>query len=131
MRRSVLLGALVAVIGAVFAATAGARVETRFSVIAQQTGGHQAGRHFVTRGRLLQPGDRDDVVGHYRSKFGRHGRVHAVALFGDGAIKLQGNTNASRIPIVGGRGRWNGAAGKVKTRNLRGGDQLITFVIVQ
>ncbi len=132
MRRFLLLGAVVAVVAGLFAATAGARTETRFSVIAHQQTGHRAGSsHFVISGSLLQPGDRDEVVGHFRAKFARHGRVHAVASFPDGKIKVQGNQNANRIPIIGGTRRWNGAAGKLKTRNLSKRDTLLTFIVVQ
>jgi hypothetical protein len=135
MRRFLWIGALVAVLGALFATSAGARTETRFSVIAHQTSGHRAGNQFVIHGRLLQPGDRDDVVGRFRAKFSRRGRVHAVAVFPDGKLKAQGNTrgnrNGRRIPIVGGSGRWNGAAGKLKTHNLGHHETLLTFIVVQ
>jgi hypothetical protein len=131
MRRFLWVGALVAVLGAVIVSTAGARIESRFSVLAHQTSGHPVGNHFISRGRLVQPGDRDDVVGRYRAKFSRHGGVHAIAKFPDGTIKIQGNGSAHRVPIIGGTGRWNGAAGKVKTRNLRHGYTLLTFIVVQ
>src|SRR5207244_4416158 len=114
------------------AATAGARSETRFSVVAKNTSGHRAGaNHFVVRGKLLQPGDLDDVVGSYKAKFSQRGGIHAVAFFPDGKIKVQGNTNASRIPIIGGTRRWNGAAGKLKTHNINHRLTLLTFIVVQ
>lgn len=132
MRRFLLLGAMVGVVAAVLAATAGARTETRFSVIAHTQSAHRSGpKHFVVKGSLLQPGDRGNVVGSYKAKFASHGRIHAVAFFPDGKIKAQGRTNANRIPVIGGTRRWNGAAGKLKTRNLNKNNTLLTFVIVQ
>jgi hypothetical protein len=131
MRRFAALLALVALAAGVLAATAGARVESRFSVIAHATHRARVGNHQLEKGRLLVPGDRDDIVGHYLAKFSRRGRIHAVAIFPDGKIKIQGNTNANRIPIIGGSGRWNGAAGKLKTRGLSRRDTLLTFIVVQ
>jgi hypothetical protein len=132
MRRFLLLGALVGVVAAILAATAGARTETRFSVIAHNQSAHRVGpKHFVVKGSLLQPGDRDNVLGSFKAKFASHGRIHAVAFFPDGKIKIQGRTNANRIPIIGGTRRWNGAAGKLKTRQLNKNNSLLTFIIVQ
>jgi hypothetical protein len=130
MRRFLLLGTLAALAAATVAAGASAQTVSKFSVIAKPTSGHRSGpNHFVVRGRLVQPGDRDDILGHFKARFARHGRIHAVAIFPDGKIKFQGQGN--RIPIIGGTGRWNGAAGKVLIHNLRRNAALLTFTVVQ
>ena len=131
MRRFMVLAALVVAATAIFAATAGARTESRFSVIAHNTSGHRAGNRFVISGSLLQPGDRDNVVGTFKAKFSQGGRIHAVARFPDGKIKVQGNQSANRVPIIGGTRRWNGAAGKLKTHNINKNNTLLTFIVVQ
>jgi len=126
------LGVLAAIATAAFAAaTAGARVESKFSVVEIQKSGHRAGNRFVTRGVLVQPGDRDNVLGTDRVKFSRKGNIHAVLFFPDGKLKAQGNANASRIIITGGTRRWNGAAGKVKFRQLSRRRTLLNISVVQ
>ena len=132
MRRFLVLGALVALVAGVVAASAGARTESRFSVVAKSTHANRlSGHRFLVRGQLLQPGDLDDIVGHFAAKFGRHGATHAIARFPGGNIKVQGNRNTNRIPIIGGSGVWNGAAGKLKTHNINKRLTLLTFVVVQ
>ena len=132
MRRLMALAVAAVLALTVVASTAAARTETRFSVIAHNQSAHRVGpRHFVVKGSLLQPGDRDSVVGSFKAKFARRGRIHAVAFFPDGKIKIQGRTNANRVPIIGGTRRWNGAAGKLKIDQLNRNNSLLTFIVVQ
>ncbi len=79
---------------------------------------------------LYVPGT-STVAGTDRVKFSRRGNVHAVVRFPDGKLKAQGNINASRILVVGGSGRWNGAAGKINVRPLSHRKTLLRFAIVQ
>jgi hypothetical protein len=131
MRRLITLGVITALAFAALAATAAARTESRFNVVEIVKSAHRVGNHFVTSGKLVVPGDRDDVVGHDHVKFSRKGNIHAVVHFPDGTIKAQGNANANRIIIVGGSGRWNGAAGKINFRSLSHRATLLRFAIVQ
>jgi plastocyanin len=114
----------------VMATTAAARTESRFSVVEVQKSSRRVDNHFVTHGVLFVPGT-NTVAGTDRVKFSRKGNVHAVARFPDGKIKAQGNINASRIVVVGGSGRWNGAAGKIKIHRLSHRKTLLNFAIVQ
>ena len=130
MRRILLASALAVLAFAAVAATALAATTTEFSVIAQTTSHHATpDHHFVIKGRLLQPGDRDDVVGHFKARFGPHHHIQAVASFPDGSIKVQGKGN--RVPIIGGSGRWNGAAGKMVVHPRPHNNALLHFTVVQ
>ena len=131
MRRVLLIGVLAAVAMAAVVATAGARTESKFSLIEVQKAHHRVGNRFITHGALYTTGG--TFVGTDRVKFARrgHGYIHAVARFGGGALRAQGHINASRIIIVGGSGRWNGAAGKINFRPLSRRKTLLRFAIVQ
>jgi hypothetical protein len=131
MRRVILVGVIAAVAVAALAATAGARTESRFTLIETAKSQHRAGNHTITHGVLALATDPDDIIGTDRVKFNRKGNIHARAHFGGGTIKAQGNVNASRILIVGGSGRWNGAAGKINFRSLSRRKTLLRFAIVQ
>ena len=140
MRKVLLLVSLAAVAVAAVAATASARTETRFAVVASKGHGHSLGGHsFLVHGRLSQPGDRDAHVGRYEAKFTQRSnhtlRLRAVANFrGEGSLKAKGLLSRgpnSRVPIIGGTGAFNGAAGKLKIHNLRHGRALLTFIFVQ
>lgn len=130
MRRLMAFGIAAALALAVMATTAAARTESRFSVVEVVKSQHRAGHKVVTRGNLFVPGT-STLVGTDRVKFNKKGNVHAVARFPDGKIKAQGNVNASRIIVVGGTGRWNGAAGKINFRSLSHRKTLLRFAIVQ
>src|SRR5690348_11877501 len=127
MRRVLLVGVLAAVAIAAFAATAGARTESKFSLIEVQKAQHRVGHKFITHGNLYTTGG--TFVGTDRVKFSPrgHGTIHARARFGGGTLKAQGKVNASRILIVGGSGRWNGAAGKINFRSLSHRKTLLRF----
>jgi hypothetical protein len=134
MRRVYLLGvvaALAVLAAAVFSASAGARTESRFSVVADPTAGHAHANAFHLRGRLRDPFDRDDIVGHFRATFKRGGHFRGIFNFGNGKLKANGDQARHRVPIVGGSGVWNGAAGKLKIHNLSHNRALLTFVVVQ
>lgn len=146
MRRALLTAFLLAIaIGAV-AATASARsartTTTKIQVVEIQKSSRPTHHSFISRGVLVQPGDRDDVVGHDVVKFTpRKGHGHqnqlevkGVAHFRDrGSLKVQGGAGPgdNRLPIIGGSGDFNGAAGKLKTHNLGHKRTLLTFIFVQ
>ncbi len=129
MRKLTALAATVVLVFAVMAATAAARTESRFSLIEVAKSQHRAGNKFITHGNLYTTGG--SFVGTDRVKFSRKGNIHAVAHFGGGTLKAQGNANASRILVVGGSGRWNGAAGKINFHSLSHRKTLLRFAIVQ
>ena len=148
MRKLVLLISLVTVAVAAMSATAGARAETRISAVHIDTKGHPAGHNtLVQRGKLLLPANHRVVVGHDVIKLRLHprrgtARIRIVASFrGQGSLKALGiigrKHNPSRLPIIGGTGAFNGAAGKLKIRGLSrfaGGGlrtTLFRFIFVQ
>jgi hypothetical protein len=131
MRRFVLLSLIAALVVGLMAASAGAREESKFNVIAHGTH-HKERKHvFILKGKLLEQHNRSNVVGHFRAKFRRSGHLGAVFTFPDGKIKASGNQNHQKVPIVGGTRRWNGASGKLLIRNRRHNDALLKFDIVQ
>jgi hypothetical protein len=131
MRRVITLVVIAVLAFAALAATAAARTESRFNLIETVKSGHKVNNNtFITHGVLSVPGDRDDIVGTDTVKFRRHS-IHArVHAFG-GTMKAQGNFAANRIVIVGGSGRWNGAAGKIKFHSLSHNKTLLRFDVVQ
>jgi len=143
MRKLFLLAsvAAVAIAAVAIVSSASARTETRFSVIDVKTHARQVSRTTVIqRGRLVNPADQDQVVGHDVVKIAFHpksrtARIRAIAFFrGQGSLKVKGTFGGgrnNRIPIIGGRGAFNGAAGKLKTHTLSKRKTLLTFIFVQ
>jgi hypothetical protein len=142
MRRVLLPVSLLVVAVGVFAAMASANpakpVTTKFSVIEIHKSSHSTRHSFINRGALVRTNDRDDVVGHDVVKFSprTHQRfeVKGTAFFmGEGTLKVQGGATQGNntIPIIGGTGEFNGAAGKVKTHQLSKKRTRLTFIFVQ
>jgi len=138
MRRIFLAVALAAIAVAAMAATASAQRVTTIRVVAVQTSQHRSGHSFIAKGRLAEPGHLSDVVGRYQAKFTPRGhrgvRIRGVAsFFGQGTLKVKGvqRPRDNRILVIGGTGHFNGAAGKLKTRNLSKRNTRLTFVFVQ
>jgi hypothetical protein len=131
MRRLILIGIVAALAAAVLAPTAGARSESTFSVIAAGTHQKKRDHAFILKGKMREPGNRSNVLGHFRAKFRRGGHIGAVFTFDNGKIKASGNDNHNKVPIVGGTRHWNGAAGKVLIRNRKHNDALLKFDVVQ
>jgi hypothetical protein len=136
MRRVLLLAGVTALAVAAMAASASAQRTTTLSVIAVQKSQHRVSHtRFISKGALVRS---NRVVGHYRARFTfrRHSRnthINAVAKFRRGSLKVNGTQGPgdNRVPIIGGTGRFNGAAGKLKTHNLGHNQTLLTFVFVQ
>jgi hypothetical protein len=120
-----------ALVALVFATSAAARSESQFTVIAHDTHHKQRNHTFILKGKLLQPHNRSNVVGHFRAKFRRGGHINAVFTFDNGKIKANGNQNNNKVPIVGGTRHWNGAAGKLLIRNKKGHNAKLKFDVVQ
>jgi hypothetical protein len=138
MRKVLLALALAAIVALAGVATAGARTETRFTVLEIQKSSHRVGDSFVAHGALYALGGgrvgRDVVKVTQVGK--RRLRVKALARFrGQGSLKVKGvlgrGLNNNRVPIIGGKGAFNGAAGKVKVHNLHHNRTLLTFAFVQ
>jgi hypothetical protein len=130
MRRVITLAVITALALAALAATAAARTESKFNLIETVKSGHPINNHkaFETHGVLS---DSSGVVGTDTVKFSRKGNIHARLHFFGGTLKAQGNADANRIVIVGGSGRWNGAAGKIKFRSISHRKTLLRFDVVQ
>lgn len=142
MRRVLLLASLLAVAVAVFAAMASAKpaktTTTKFSVIEIRKSTHARRHSFIARGALVRVNDRDDVVGHDVVKFsprskGRFEVKGTAFLKGEGTLKVQGGVTKGNdtVPIIGGTGDFNGAAGKLKTHQLSKKKTRLTFIFVQ
>lgn len=131
MRRLMLIGIVAALAAAVLAPTAGARSESRFRVIADSTSHKQRQHTFILKGKLREPHNRSNVLGHFRAKFRKGGHINAVFTFDNGKIKANGNQNNNKVPIVGGTRHWNGAAGKLLIHNRKHNQALLKFDVVQ
>jgi hypothetical protein len=127
MRRVLVLGALAALASVALIATAGATTSAFFSVIGKSNHGHVVSgqNRFAIRGKLLEAGDRDHQVGHFRAVFNRHNRGRAVAFFHNGKIKADGRGNHLRI--VDGTRHWEGASGTLTVKNLNPRTFRLTF----
>jgi len=131
MRRLISVSMVGALVALVFATGAVARSESQFSVIAHDTRHKQREHTFILKGKLLEPGNRSNVVGHFRAKFRRGGHLDAIFTFDNGKIKANGNQNHNKVPIVGGTRHWNGASGKLLIRNRKGHNAKLKFDVVQ
>ena len=67
MRRLILIGIVAALAAAVLAPTAGARSESTFKVIADSTSHKERKHAFILKGKLRDPNNRSNVVGHFRA----------------------------------------------------------------
>jgi hypothetical protein len=130
--RRVLFLALAAAIAALAlaAATAGAQTVTKFSVVEKVKTAKRTDTGIVTTGVLLSP-TTGGVVGTDKVKFTQTGHVGGVLYFADGKLKVAGNLNHRKVPIVGGTRRWDGASGKLKFEPLSSRKTLLTFTVVQ
>ena len=137
LRYSVALAtaAAIAAVG-VLALAASGQTATKIGVISvrkSQSFSHNVGRE---RGVLVHRGVR---VGDYSIRFKvirpHRARARAIASFtGRGSLKIKGvfgTGKNNRIPIIGGTGEFNGAAGKLKTHELSGRRTHLTFLFVQ
>ena len=131
MRRLILVGIVAALVAAVLVPTAGARSESRFRVIADSTSHKERQHAFILKGKLRDPNNRSNVLGHFRAKFRRGGHIAGVFTFDNGKIKASGNQNNNKVPIVGGTRAWNGASGKLLIHNRKHNQALLKFVVVQ
>ncbi len=134
MRKLTAAVAIAALAIAVSASSASAQTVTKFSVLAIGHG-HRTSSGFVIKGRLVEPGERSEVVGSFKAEFsgprGRH--VRLVAFFPDGKLKAHGRSGPGddKLPIIGGTRRWNGASGKVIAHSAGNNAELLTFTVVQ
>jgi hypothetical protein len=138
IRRVFLLAGLTALAFAAIVPAAGAVRVTTIRVITYHQHGHRVGHSFVVRGRLKDAANRSNRVGRFEAKFTPRGhhrvRIRAVATFDHvGSLKAKGieGPGDNRLPIIGGTGAFNGAAGKLTTHDLRGNHTLLKFVFVQ
>jgi hypothetical protein len=134
MRKLTAAVAIAALAIAVSASSASAQTVTKFSVIAIGHG-HRTSSGFVVKGRLVEPGERSEVVGAFKAEFSgpNAGHVRLVAFFPDGKLKANGRIAPGdhKVPIIGGTRRWNGASGKVIARSAGRNAERLTFTVVQ
>ncbi len=137
MRKVIPLLAIAGLCLGVLAASAAARVESRFTVIGLTKSSHPVHGGVIVRDTLVVPGDRNEVVGHARIKFTprahRSVRARGVFVVGGGTLKVKGvfSGSSGRINVIGGTRHWNGAAGKVKLSNAGQGAERYAFTVVQ
>ena len=128
MRKLIAALAVAALAAGAVATSADGQTATKFSVQTHKIRGHRVTGGFAIHGLLVVPGHRKEVVGSFKATFkgprGRH--VRAVFFFPDGKIKVSGTQDHSKVPIVGGTRRWNGASGKLKIHRA-----ILTFTVVQ
>ena len=137
--RLFIVSALAAAIAvAVFAVPASADFQSHFSVIAKTDSSHGTPDGFVFRDNLFNPRNRHDYVGHdkvrcHRAKIackahfdlhgdGRHGSLNARGDFG---------RNDAKLIVVGGKGDFNGVAGKIIVHSSRGRSARLSFHLVK
>jgi len=82
MRKSFTAAALAALVIGVLAAPAGAQTVTKFSVITLTKSSHPSGGSIIVRSRLVEPAERNEVLGHGLAK------VHASRPAGPGSDHL-------------------------------------------
>jgi hypothetical protein len=146
MRRILGVGLATALAAAVVAVPASAQTTTKFSVLAITVGGHfdRATNTFTFRDRLVQPGDRDDVVGRDKgacriTKISGHRPVTAhcrvVFYLPGGKVKANGDVDFRRdlnkVPVVGGTSAYNGVSGKAIVHDVGRNRTLIDFTLVK
>jgi len=136
MRKSFVAAALAALVIGVLAAPAGAQTVSKFSVITLTKSSHPSGGSIIVRSRLVEPGERNEVLGHGLAKFtprGQRVRARIIFYFADGSLKAKGvfGPGDNKLAVVGGSGRWNGASGKVKLSNAGHGAERYSFTVVQ
>lgn len=117
---------------AIPATTASAITASKFSVVGGVNFINASPQRVIIRGPLVAARHRGVRLGHYRARFGagHNPRLKVAFVFPSGKIKAKGRANRRRIEIVGGTQAWNGAAGKVKIRPLRGRAERFTITVV-
>ena len=148
MRRIIGAGLASALVAAVMAVPAGAATSLQFSVFSKpipHTGNFNPNTNtFSFTDRLVQPGDRDDVIGHDKgrctiTRFSGHrpiaARCRVVFYLPAGKVKVKGSVSFSKhlnkIPVIGGTSAYNGVGGKVIVHNIQKNSNLIDFLLVK
>lgn len=138
VRTVLLLSGLTVLAAAAIVATATALQATKLRVVTHHEHARRIAHGFIVRGQLVDAANRRNRVGRFEATFrplGHHRvRIRAVAVFDRiGSLKAKGveGPGDNRLPIIGGTGAFNGAAGKLITRNIRNDHTLLTFVFVQ
>ena len=140
MRKIIGVGLAAALAAAVFAVPASAQTTTRFSVLSVGVEAHQVASNVtVFHDRLVEPGERSEVLGSDKGRCRVLGRTHAhcriVFFLAAGKIKVNGNIDFNRrlikIPVVGGTRAYDGVAGKAIIHNAGNRNALVDFVLVK
>ncbi len=140
MRKLIGLGLATALATALFAVPASAQTVTKFSVLGRQVSSHRVSSDtFAFRDRLLEPGNRSNVLGHDKgrctliSRAAAHCRV--VFSFANGKVKVNGTDrfrqHLSKVPVVGGTRAYNGVSGKSIVHHANHRDTLVDFTLVR
>lgn len=123
-------------LASVTATTAGAQTVTKFSVVTLTKSSHPSGNSIIVRHAVVEPGERNEVLGRDVAKFtprGQRVRARIVFFFADGSLKVKGvfGPGDNKLAIIGGSGRWNGASGKARLRSAGAGAERYSFTVVQ
>ena len=135
MRKVFLAGATTLI--AILSVTSGAsgQTNTKFSVITLTQSSHPSGEGVVVHGKVVDPRDRSEVVGHDRARFTPYSRGVKARIrfhFSDGSVlKVKGGFGPgdNKLAIIGGSGQWDDADGKALLHDAGEGAERYTFEI--
>jgi hypothetical protein len=137
VRKLISTAALSGLVVGLVAGTAAAQTATTFSVVTLTESSHPSGHNIIVRSKLVEPAERSEVIGHGLARFTpldrNRVRARIVFSFADGSLTVKGvfGPQDNRLTIVGGTGRWSGAAGEVKLHNAGHEAERYTFSVVQ
>lgn len=109
---------------------------TKLSVVTVTKSSHPSGHGVATKGMLVEPKERNEVIGHYHAHFtpsGHRVRARIVFYLAGGSLRIKGTFGAgdNRLAIVGGTGRWDGARGNAKLYNAGHGAERYSLSVIQ
>jgi hypothetical protein len=140
MRRIICVGLAAALAAAVFAVAASAQTTIRFSVLSVGVESHQVSNDVtVFHDKLVEPGERSEVLGRDRGRCrvlgGTHAHCRIVFFLAAGKVKVSGRAEFDRrlikLPVVGGTRAYNGVGGKAIIHNAGNRNALIDFTLVK
>ena len=134
MRKFFLIGGGALIATALIAAGASAHT-TKFSVITLTQSSQPSGDSVIVHGKVVDPDNRHEVIGHDRAKFTPHGqgvRARIRFHFDDGSeLKVKGGFGPgnNKLAIAGGSGVFEDADGVVRLHDAGEGAERYAFRI--
>ena len=132
MRKFFLVGGGALIATALIAAGASAHT-TKFSVITLNQSAHPSGDGVIIHGKIVDPSDRHEVIGHDRAHFSPNGdRVRARIRFHfeDGSeLRVKGGFGPgdNKLAVAGGSGVFEDADGVVRLHDAGEGAERYAF----